>query len=459
MVNPFLAPELRELLAEKNYSELCEFCESLHPAQVAEFLSALNPPEIWEILRHVSPQLRGEIFSHLDEEVQIEMIKTLGREAMGKLLSDMPPDDRVDLVKRLPKKLRDVIIPAMAQAEREDLRRLIAYQEGTAGSVMTSEYAVLTPNLTVEEAIAKLRREAPDKETIYYSYVVDDNQKLIGFVSLKDLILAPPKARVKDIMHEDVIYARVYDDQEEVARMIQKYDLLAIPVVDEQDRLVGIITHDDAMDILQQEQQEDVEKLMAITGSHEVGAYMKLSTWDHFKSRIPWILGLAILGFVSGYIVQSYESILIQVAILASFMPMLADTGGNAGSQSATLVIRALALKEITTKDALKILVKEFKVAFLMAAVLALVAYLRVLLFFGHSSSAGTVSPIKVGIAVAVALAIQVISSTLIGAFLPLIASSFKLDPAVVASPMLTTIVDITGLFIFFSVAKALLGI
>ncbi len=459
MVNPLLAPELRELLAEKNYPELCEFCESNHPAQVAEFLSALTPQEIWEILSHLSPSLRGEIFSRLDEEVQLEMIRTLGREPMGKLLSEMPPDDRVDLVKRLSKKQREAIIPAMAQAEREDLRRLIAYPEGTAGSVMTSEYAVLTPELTVEKAIAKLRREAPDKETIYYSYVVDANQKLIGFVSLKDLILAPPGARVGDIMHEDVIYARAYDDQEEVARMIQKYDLLAIPVVDENNRLVGIITHDDAMDILQQEQQEDVEKLMAISGSHEVGAYMKLSTWDHFKSRIPWILGLAILGFVSGYIVQSYESILIQVAILASFMPMLADTGGNAGSQSATLVIRALALKEISTRDALKILVKEFKVAFLMAIVLALVAYFRVLLFIGHSSTAGTISPLKVGIAVAVALAIQVISSTLIGAFLPLIASSLRFDPAVVASPMLTTVVDITGLFIFFSVAKLMLGL
>jgi len=459
MVNPLLAPELRELLAEKNYAELCEFCESTHPAQVAEFLSALNPQEIWEILKHLSPSLRGEIFSHIDEEVQMEMIQKLGREVMGKLLSEMPPDDRVDLVKQLSERQREAIIPAMAQAEREDLRRLIAYPEGTAGSIMTSEYAVLQPDLTVEEALARLRREAPDKETIYYSYVVDENQKLIGFVSLKDLILASPQSRIRDIMHEEVILARAHDDQEEVARTIQKYDLLAIPVVDENDRLVGIITHDDAMDVLQQEQQEDVEKLMAISGSHEVGAYMKLSTWDHFRSRIPWILGLAILGFISGYIVQSYESILIQVAILASFMPMLADTGGNAGSQSATLVIRALALKEISTRDALKILVKEFKVALLMAVVLALVAYFRVLLFIGHSSTAGAIAPLKVGLAVAVALAIQVISSTLIGAFLPLIASSLRFDPAVVASPMLTTVVDITGLFISFSTAKLMLGL
>ncbi len=459
MVNPLLAPELRELLAEKNYRALCDFCQSFHPAQVAEFLSALTPQEIWEILRQLTPSQRGEIFSHLDQQVQRTMIETLGREITGKLLSEMPPDDRVDLMKKLPKKKREAIIPAMAQAEREDLRRLIAYPEGTAGAIMTSEYAVLMPELTVEEALAKLRREAPDKETIYYSYVVDQNQRLVGFVSLKDLILASPRSKIQDIMHEDVIFARTTDDQEEAARTIQKFDLLAIPVVDENHRLVGIITHDDAMDVLQQEQQEDVEKLMAISGTHEVGAYMRLSTWDHFKSRIPWILGLAILGFVSGYIVQSYESILIQVAILASFMPMLADTGGNAGSQSATLVIRALALKEISARDALRILVKEFKVALLMAIVLALVAYLRVLLFIGHSSTAGTIAPLKVALAVAVALAIQVISSTLIGAFLPLIASSFRLDPAVVASPMLTTVVDITGLFIFFSIAKLILGI
>jgi len=459
MVNPLLAPELRELIADKNYGELCEFCESTHPAQTAEFLSALNPQEIWEILSHLSSSLRGEIFSHLDQDVQLEMLQTLGRDVKGKLLSDMPPDDRVDLLKRLPRPKREAIIPALAQAEREDIRRLIAYPEGTAGSVMTSEYAVLTPELTVDKAISKLRREAPDKETIYYSYVVDENQQLIGFVSLKDLILAPPGAKVDDIMHRDIIYARASDDQEEAARMIQKYDLLAIPVVDEKDRVVGIITHDDAIDIVTQEQQEDVEKLMAIGGAHEVGAYMKLSTWDHFKSRIPWILGLALLGFVSGYIVQTYESILIQVAILASFMPMLADTGGNAGSQSATLVIRALALKEISTRDGLKILIKEFKISFLMASVLALVAYFRVLLFIGHSSTAGTISPLRVGIAVGIALAVQVISSTLIGAFLPLIASSFRLDPAVVASPMLTTVVDITGLFIFFSIAKIILGI
>ncbi len=458
MINPLLAPELRELINEKKYEDLAQFCATVHPALVAEFISALNPQEIWEILNHLPASIRGEIFSHLDEEVQMAMVDRLKRDDLGRLLSDMPPDDRVDLLKHFPEEKREAIIPAMAQAEREDLRRLIAYPEGSAGSVMTSDYATLTPDLSADEAIAKLRREAPDKETIYYTYVIDDRQRLIGFVSLKDLIVAPPQARVGDIMHQDVIAVRASDDQEDVARKIQKYDLLAVPVVDDQERLVGIITHDDAIDIITQEQQEDVEKLMAITGSHEVGAYMRLSVWDHFKSRMPWIIALAVLGFVSGYIVQSFEGLLLQVAILASFMPMLADTGGNAGSQSATLVIRALALKEISPRDGYRVLVKEFKVAFLMSLLLAVIAYLRVLLFIGQSTNS-TISPLRVGIAVATALALQVISSTIIGAFLPLVAASVKVDPAVVASPALTTVVDITGLLIFFFTAKLIIGL
>lgn len=458
MINPLLVPELRELIRQKKHEDLAAFCASVHPADVAEFLSALEPAELWEILAPLPPALRGEIFSHLDEAVQISVVETLRRDQLGQLLSDMPPDDRVDLLKRLPEEKREAIIPALAQAEREDLRRLIAYPEGSAGSAMTSDYAILTPDLTVDKAIAKLRREAPDKETIYYTYVVDPRQRLIGFLSLKDLILAPPEARVGDIMHRDVIAVRAQEDQEQVARKIQKYDLLAVPVVDDQDRLVGIITHDDALDIVTQEQQEDVEKLMAIGGAHEVGAYMRLSVWDHFKSRMPWILGLALLGFVSGYIVQSYEGLLLQVAILATFMPMLADTGGNAGSQSATLVIRALALGEISPRSASKVLLKELGVALLMGLLLAFVAYGRVLIFMG-SGSESAISPLQVGLAVAVALAAQVVSSTLIGAILPLAAASFRMDPAVVASPALTTIVDITGLLIFFYTAKLIIGI
>jgi len=249
-------------------------------------------------------------------------------------------------------------------------------------------------------------------------------------------------------MHKDVIFAWVTDDQEEAARKIQKYDFIALPVVNSHKTLVGIIT---------QEHTEDMEKFMAIAGRHEARAYLRTSAWDHFRNRSLWILALALLGFVSGYIVQSFEGLLLQFAILATFMPMLADTGGNTGSQSATLVVRALALKEITGKDALRIIFKEVQVSLLLGLLLAAVAFDRVLLFSEKSTMPEAFSPWMVSLAISIALALQVISSTLIGALLPLGAARLKFDPAVVASPAVTTIVDITGLLIFFTTAKLIL--
>ena len=364
-----------------------------------------------------------------------------------------------DLLKRIPEDRREAILPALAQAEREDIRRLSSYEEGTAGAVMTSDYAVLTPDLTAAEAIDKLRKEAPNKETVYYAYVVDQDRRLVGFVSLKDLILARSWDRIESFMHQEVIFANALDDQEDAARTIQKYDLLALPVVNGNDVLVGIITHDDALDIITQEHTEDLEKFMAIAGSHEDAVYLKTSAWGHFKNRAVWVVALALLGLVSGFIVQSFEGLLLQFAILAVFMPMLADTGGNTGSQSATLVIRALALKEVSYRDVFRILAKEAQVAIMLGLILGLVAFGRVVLFGGGSSVPDGFSLPKIGVAVAVALSLQVFTATLIGALLPLTAARLKLDPAVVASPALTTVVDITGLLIFFTTAKLLLGI
>ncbi len=459
MKNPLVAPELREHLAENNIEALKEFCGSTHPGVIAEMLSALEIPEIWQVLSHLEPDLRAEIFSHLDVDVQVEMAHLLRRRELASLVSDMPPDDRVDLLKRIPEDQREALLPAIAQAEREDIRKLSSYPEGTAGAVMTSDYATLSPHLTAEEAIAKLRHEAPDKETIYYAYVVDDQRRLIGFISLKDLILAWPKTKVDDMMHRDVISAHVTDDQEDAALKIQKYDLIALPVVNGNDTLVGIITYDDAIDIFSQEHTEDMEKLMAISGSHEAASYVHTSAWVHFKNRSGWILILALLGLVSGYIVQHFEGLLLQVALLATFMPMLADTGGNTGSQSATLVVRALAVNEITPRDTLTVLVKESKVALLLGLLLALFAFARVFLFYEGSVTRPTHSPTLIGLAVATALCLQVLTSTLIGALLPLGAAKLKFDPAVVASPALTTIVDITGLLIFFATTKIMLGV
>jgi len=455
--NPLLIPELREAIANGESAELREFLTHTHPQAVADFLAALEPAEVVAVLRPAPSATRAEVFTHLDSELQLALVEVMPRDELGRLLSDMPPDDRVDLLRQLPEDRRENLLPAMAQAEREDVRRLMSYPEGTAGAIMTSEYATLSPDETVADALARLRREAPDKETIYYSYVIDGQRRLLGSVSLKDLILARPEARVHDIMGPDPVSARVGDDQETAARTIQKYDLIALPVVDEGHALVGIITHDDAADVLTQEQTEDVEKLMGISGQHESYVYMKTTPLEHFRNRVGWVLGLAALGLVSGFIVQRFEVLLAQVALLATFMPMLADTGGNTGSQSATLVIRALALGEIVPRDSLRVLVRELVVALLLAVVLGLFAFGRVLLFHAGRALPSGVTPVGVGIAIACALALQVVTSTLIGAVLPLAAARLRVDPAIVASPALTTIVDITGLLIFFSTAKLML--
>lgn len=457
MKNPLLAPELRELLAEKNGEVLSSFLRSANPALAAEMLSALSPSEIWEILNYTDARTRALIFGELDQDTQVELAQVLKRNELAQVLSDMSADERVDLLKRLGDEKREALLPGLAQAEREDIRRLAAYREGTAGSIMTSEYVTLSPELTAVEAIAKLRREAPDKETIYYCYVVDQDRKLIGFCSLKDLILADPNAQVGAIMHRDVMFAKVDDDQEEVARTIAKYDLLALPIVDSSGVIVGIVTYDDAMDVLAQENTEDVEKFMAIAGSHEAGVYLKTPVWKHFTNRVGWIVALAVLGFVSGAIVHNFEALLLQFAVLATFMPMLADTGGNVGSQSATLVVRALAVGEISVRDVSRVLLKEFAVSILMAAALACVALARLAAFGGISP--GGPSFARMGCAVSLALGLQVISSTMLGAVLPLGAARLGFDPAVIASPALTTIVDILGLLIFFTTAKLVLGV
>ncbi len=459
MKSLILMPELRELLQNNDVEILKEFCESSHPAEIADVISGLEPEEIWQILLMLQSDIRIEIFSYLPDDIQLDIARTLNRKELSMLFTDLPPDERVDLFKKLSPEIQNSLLPALAQAEREDIRRLASYPEGTAGSVMTSDYAILFPAQTAADAIERLRTEAPDKETIYYAYIVDEKRHLIGFTSLKDLILADPQKLVKDIMHKDVIFAYVDDDQEEAALKIQKYDLIALPVVNDKNELVGIITHDDALDIITQEHTEDMEKLMAITGSHETGVYLRTSSWKHFKNRAYWIIGLAALGLVSGMIIHSFESTLMHMMILALYMPMVADTGGNTGSQSATVVVRALALKEISPKDFLKVIFKEFKIAILLAAALGILSWLKVL-FLSHGTTIPKGFSLSyIGFAIAVALSLQVITATLIGAVLPLIAAKLKLDPAVVASPALTTIVDITGLVIYFSMAKLILGI
>ncbi|MDX9982256.1 MAG: magnesium transporter [Lentisphaeria bacterium] len=457
--NPLLVPELREMLASGDAKALGEVCSAAHPAFIAELISALSPAEAWAVVRSVDRHLRAEIFSHLDEEFQVEIVENLNRGDVARLLTDMSPDDRADLVKRLPEERREMVLPGLAQAEREDIRRLTSYAEGTAGAVMTSDYATLTPGLTVAQAIERLRQVAPDRETIYYAYIVDENRRLLGFVSLRDLIIAPRTTMVDEIMHRDAVTAQVDEDQEQVARKIQKYDLIALPVLTAEGALVGIVTHDDAVDILVQEQQEDLEKLMAIAGKHESGSYLRTPALTHFRNRVYWVVSLAVLSLISGFIIHRFEHMLAQVIILALYMPMLAATGGNTGSQSAAVVVRALALREIMPGDALRVLFKELRIAIMLSGVLGLLTWGRVAFFSWGSELPTGLSLARVGVAIALALGLQVVSATMIGALLPLGATKLKLDPAVVASPALATMVDITGLLIYFTTAQMVLGV
>jgi magnesium transporter len=459
MKNSLLVPELREQLAKNDSATLRAFLEAVHPADAAESLSGLEPDEAWRALVCVDARTQSEIFPHFDPEVQSALIAVAPAADFASLIAEMAPDDRVDILDGLADEERGGLLRLLAETERENILRLSAHSPQTAGAAMTSHYAAVPPHLSAAEALRLIRQQAPNKETIYYVYVVDADRKLVGIVSLFSLVMARSEEKVDDMMTEDFVAARVNEDQESVARKIEKYDLIALPVVDNAGVLVGIVTHDDALDIIRQEHQEDLEKIMAIAGSHEADVYLRTPATTHFRNRVGWVVALAALSLISGAIIHEFEDTLAGLLILALYMPMLSDTGGNVGSQSATVVIRALAVGEVKPSDAGRILAKEFVVAGLMAIVLGLLAFGKVLMF-----SRGAKVPVGItltGVAgvIALALSFQVLSATLIGALLPLGASKLKIDPALLASPALTTVCDITGLLIYFSCARMILGV
>lgn len=457
MANPLLAPDLEELVAAGDEASLRDFCSGCHPASVGEFLSALKPDDIRAILRLVEPGLRAEIFSNLDEAAQEDTAARLPREELAELLTEMPSDDRVHLFRRLPERRQEDVMPAIARAEREEIRRLIAYDEGTAGAVMTSEYATVPPDLTVVEAVNHLRQVAPRSETIYYAYVLDADRKLVGSVSLRDLIVAPRQAKVRDLMQTEVASIRATADQEEAVRLIRQYDLLALPVVNDAGELVGIVTYDDAMDVLVQENAEDVEKMASIAGSHEgSSAYLAASPWELFRSRALWIVAFSVVEMVAGSIILRYENAIATVPLLAAFIPMLTEAGGNTGCQSAAMVVRGLATGEFGAGDLPRIALKEFATAVLLGLSLGFVAFGRALFSGGAESLAATA---HIALTIAVAIGAQVVSATVLGAILPLAASRLRLDPAVVSNPLLATTVDVTGLVLYFAIAAAMLGL
>lgn len=443
--------DLRKLLAAGDANALRDFCESGRPSVVAEALSDLSSQEAWMALRETDAPIRAEIFGYLDEDLQVEIVGGLGRKEIADLLADMSPDDRVDLFKQLPEELRESVLPALAHAEREDIRRLSAYTEGTAGALMTSNYAALSPQLTAAEAIERLREVAPDRETIYYAYVVDEARKLIGVVSLRDLIVARRSAYVEDVMNTDVIFAQVTDDQEDVAQKMQAYDLLALPVLGLDEVMVGIVTFDDIQDVMTQEATEDFYGFGAISHKEPPGlgnidmrdASLRLLV----RKRLPWLLILVFMNIFSGAGIAYFEDTIEAVVSLVFFLPLLIDSGGNAGSQAATLMVRALATGRAKMSDWFALLGKEVFVAaslgLSMGLAVSLIGFFR----------AGP----EVAVVVALTMVCTVLFGSLVGMSLPFVLSKFGLDPATASAPVITSIADIGGVLIYFTIATYLL--
>jgi magnesium transporter len=451
MRNPLLVPDLRELIQAGEGDALREFFEDQHPGRVAEMVEDLEPAEGDTIFGLLPPRTRAQVMSYLAPEHQVRMIESMTPADAADLLHLMSHDDRADLVNRLDDDRIEVILPRLARAEREDIRRLASYEPGTAGAVMTTDYATLPPDCTVREALDRLRHEAPDRETIDYSYVVDLHRKLLGLVSLKDLIMARPKARIEEIMQKDVISARVDEDQESVARKIDKYDLFAIPVVDASDMLVGIVTHDDAMDILRREQTEDLLAFGGVSADAEAdeSPYWQGHIFAVVRRRIVWLLMLFLAATISSWVLGKFQWVEHEIPDLILFIPLLIGTGGNAGSQTVGTIIRGLALGEIQRKEALRVLLREWMTGLLLGTLLGGLGFFYALLL--HHKSLAFASVIGLTL-----LGICMWANS-VGALVPLLARRLGIDPAVVSAPMISTLVDATGLVIYYSIAIMLL--
>jgi magnesium transporter len=451
--HPLLVPDLRELIAAGEQEAVREFLADHHPAQLAELVEDLEPNEGDALLRLLEPRTRAEVMSYLDPDTQVRVVAAMSPPDAAALLQVMSHDERADLVNRLDDEIVDEILRRLAHAEREDIRRLASYEPGTAGAVMTTDYATLPPGITVREAIDRLRQEAPDRETIYYSYVVDDQRKLIGLVSLKKLLLSRPRARIEDVMKTDLIVARIDEDQESVAKKIEEYDLIAIPVVDADDRLLGIVTHDDAADILRQAQAEDLLQFGGVSPDPEVDEtpYWQQSVVSAFRRRIKWLALLFVAENLTYPVLHYFQWVTDDnhFPALELFLPLLLGTGGNAGSQTVGTVIRGLALGEIERKHTLRVLFRELLTGVLLGICLGLMGF-----FYAHLYRK---QPWGLSAVVGLTLLGVCMWANTIGSLVPLLARRFRIDPAVISAPFISTLVDATGLVIYFLIAILLL--
>ncbi len=433
-----------KLLAQREFKAVRSILDVMNEVDIASLLSTLSDKELALAFRLIPKDKAAEVFSNMDTSMQTYLVTMFTEKELKELLDDLYMDDTVDMLEELPANLVKRILATVSASDRSMINQLLNYPEDSAGSIMTTEYVDLREEMTVGQAMAHIKKTGIHKETIYTCYITE-RRKLVGIVSAKDLMTTDDDVPIKDLMETEIISVYTHADQEQVAQLFTKYDLLALPVIDLDGRMVGIVTFDDAMDVMVDEATEDITKMAAINPSEKT--YFETSVLQHAKNRIPWLLILMFTSIITGTIITRYENAFAAIPLLVSFIPMLMDTGGNCGSQSATLIIRGIALDEIRFTDLFKVMFKEFRISLIVGAFLAVANGVRIFIQYHNP-----------GLAVVIACSLMgtVIMAKLVGCTLPLLAKKVNLDPAIMASPLITTLVDTFSILIYFNIATVL---
>ncbi|MBQ1989479.1 MAG: magnesium transporter [Clostridia bacterium] len=453
-----MSDEILELIAEKKYTRLRTLLSEINPADIAEIFDEADKKDIPIIFRILPKELAAEVFTYLESDRQQLLIEALSDKELRDVMDELFMDDTVDIIEEMPANVAKRILKQTDASTRKMINKLLAYPEDSAGSIMTTEYIDLKKDMTVDEAFDRIRLLGVETESIFTCYVIDKKRSLSGVVTVKDLLLSKKDTIIENIMDENIIFANTFDDKEEVANQFTKYDLFMLPVVDKENRLVGIVTVDDAIDVIEEEATEDMEIMAAILPTEKT--YFKSGVFETFKSRIPWLLLLMISATFTGAIISSYEAKLTLFPALIAFMPMLMNTAGNAGSQSSVTVIRGLSLGDIEFKNIFKVIWKEIRVGFLCSIALSIVNFAKMWFidykWLNNFDSGHQILEIVI---VCAALLLTVIIAKIIGGVLPILAKKIGFDPAVMASPFITTLVDAIALMIYFNFATMLLNI
>ena len=436
-----------KLLAQREFKAVRSILDVMNEVDIASLLSTLSDKELALAFRLIPKDKAAEVFSNMDTSMQTYLVTMFTEKELKELLDDLYMDDTVDMLEELPANLVKRILATVSASDRSMINQLLNYPEDSAGSIMTTEYVDLREEMTVGQAMAHIKKTGIHKETIYTCYITE-RRKLVGIVSAKDLMTTDDNVPIKDLMETEIISVYTHSDQEQVAQLFTKYDLLALPVIDQDGRMVGIVTFDDAMDVMVDEATEDITKMAAINPSEKT--YFETSVLQHAKNRIPWLLILMFTSIITGTIITRYENAFAAIPLLVSFIPMLMDTGGNCGSQSATLIIRGIALDEIRFTDLFKVMFKEFRISLIVGAFLAVANGVRIFIQYHNP-----------GLAVVIACSLMgtVIMAKLVGCILPLLAKKVNLDPAIMASPLITTLVDTFSILIYFNIATVLFSL